>query len=161
MTEHAEEKPGGSGKKTRFYLVRTTARQELNVALLIENRARINGIPLYSIIIPPEVKGYIVLETDKPSAVELLIRDMQHVKRRVQGTLSKDDVERMVKPKAVVELLSPGDMVEVIAGPFQGIKAQVISVNKTKKEVVLNILESAYPLKVTVPGDYVKPIKKG
>ena len=161
MTETGESVSKGGSRKSVFYLVRTTARQELNVALLIENRARINNIPLYSIIVPPEVKGYIVLETPRSSYVELLIRDMQHVKRRVQGTLSLDDVERMVKPKAVVELLNPGDMVEVIAGPFQGIKAQVISVNRARDEVVLNILESAYPLKVTVPGDYVKPLKKG
>jgi transcriptional antiterminator NusG len=147
--------------KSVFYLVRTTARQELNVALLIENRARVNNIPLYSIVIPPDVKGYLVLETPRSSHVELLIRDMQHVKRRVQGTLTLEDVERMVKPKAMVELLNPGDMVEVIAGPFQGIKAQVISVNRARNEVVLNILESAYPLKVTVPGDYVKPVSKG
>ncbi len=163
-SEQPGQKSGGHVRKPRkstFYLIRTTARQELNVALLIENRAKTKNIPLYSIIIPPEVKGYIVLETPRSSAVEALIRDMQHVKRRVQGTLTLDDVERMVKPKAVVELLNPGDMVEVIAGPFQGIKAQVISVNKDKQEVVLNILESAYPLKVTVPGDFVKPIKKG
>lgn len=151
-----KEKP-----KSSFFLVRTTARQEYNVAALVERRVRTQNLDVYSIIVHPELKGYLVIESPKSSIVDLAIRDLPNLRRRVQGTMTLEDVERAIKPKEVIEGLSPGDMVEVIAGPFQGIKAQVIQIDKEKKELVLNILESAYPLKVTVSGDYVKPIKKG
>jgi hypothetical protein len=36
----------------------------------------------------------------------------------------------------------------------------VARVEEAKGEVVLNILESAYPLQVTVPADNVKQVKK-
>ncbi|MBE9390637.1 transcription elongation factor Spt5 [Fervidicoccus fontis] len=152
------EKP--AEKKSSFYLIRTVSRQELNVALLLERKIALSHSPIYSIILPPKLKGYLVLESQKSSAVEAVIKDMQHLRKRVYGTLTVEDVERMIKPKATIETLNPGDTVEVIAGPFQGIKAQVIEIDKVKQEVVLNILESAYPLKVTIPGEFVKPVKK-
>ncbi|MGC9114390.1 MAG: transcription elongation factor Spt5 [Fervidicoccaceae archaeon] len=154
--EYREKKP-----KSLFFLVKTTARQEQNVAALIERKVKTQALDIYSIIVHPELKGYLILESPKSSVVDLAIRDLPNIRRRVQGTMSLEDVERIIKPKEVIEGLNPGDMVEVIAGPFQGIKAQVIQVDKERRELVLNILESAYPLKVTVSGDYVKPIKKG
>lgn len=147
-------------KRPAFYLVKVASRQELNVALMVEKRVKSGDSPVYSIIVPPEIKGYLILETPKLSVIEHIRRDVSQLRKTVQGTLTIDDVERMIKPKSTIELISPGDMVEVIAGPFQGIKAQVLQVNKDKGDVVLNILESAYPLKVTVPGEFVKPIKK-
>jgi len=147
--------------KTTFFLIRTTAKQEQNVAILLEKKVKTQSLEIYSIIIQPELKGYLIIEAQKSSVVDNAIRDIPNVRRRVQGTMTLEDVERAIKPKDLIEGLIPGDMVEVIAGPFQGIKAQVVQVDRERKELVLNILESAYPLKVTVSGDYVKPIKKG
>jgi len=147
--------------KSSFYLVRATARQEANVALMIENKVKSQGLEIYSIISHPDLKGYLILESPKSSAVDAAIRDIPHLRRRVQGVMSLEEVERIIKPKEVIEGLSPGDIVEVIAGPLQGIKAQVVQVERERKELILNILESSYPLKVTVSGDYVKLVKKG
>ncbi len=153
------EKPV-SGKPT-FFAVKTTKGQELNVALLIRNRAITKKLPLYSIVAPHRPKGYIVLETPRASMIEPLIRDIRHVKGRVKGTILFDDIERMVKPKATVELLTPGCEVEVIAGPLRGSRGKVIQINKAKNEVVLQIYEATYPLKVTMPGEQIRPIKGG
>ena len=56
--------------------------------------------------------------------------------------------------------LEEGDIVEIIGGPFRGMKAKILRVEVAKNEVILNILESAYPLQITVPGDYVKLVRK-
>ena len=40
-------------------------------------------------------------------------------------------------------------------------KARIVSIDKGKNEVVLSILEAEFPLPITVPGDYVKPVKSG
>ncbi len=39
-------------------------------------------------------------------------------------------------------------------------QAQVVSYDSSRGEVVLNILESAFPLQVTIPVDQVRPVKK-
>jgi len=149
------------GKRGLFFGVKTTKGQEINVALMIENRARTKGIELYSIVAPTRPGGFLILETPKPAAVELLTRDIRHVRGRIKGMMGLEDVKSLVKPRVTAELLEPGMEVEVIAGPLRGSRGQVLQVNKAKNEVVLQVYEAAYPLKVTVPGEHVKPVSQG
>ena len=71
------------------------------------------------------------------------------------------DVERLLKPEAVIETLKPGEVVEIIAGPFKGMRAEVVRVDTSRNEVVLNLLDASvqYSLQITVPGDSVRPVK--
>ena len=117
-------------------------------------------LEVYSIIVPPEVRGYVILETPGVHVVYNVIRDLRHVKGQAPGVMSDEEVQRFVSPKPVIETLEPGQEVEIVAGPFKGMKAKVIRIEVPSNEVVLNVLESAYPLQITVPGDYVRPLKK-
>ena len=146
--------------RTNYYAVRTVAGQEMNVALIMENRIRARGIDVRSIIVPPRVKGYIILETPGIHVVYEAIREMKHVKGQAPGKIDERDIEEILVPKPVILGLSEGDTVEIIGEPFKGMKAKVVRVEVEKNEVVLNILESDYPLQITVPGDYVRLIKK-
>lgn len=148
-------------KRGAIYAVRVTARQEVNVALLMEAKARASGLKVYSILVPPGVKGYIMIEAQGIHVIQELIRDMKHIKGQVSGLVKYEEVERILKPAPVIEGLSEGSIVEIIAGPFRGMKAQVVRIDKQRNEVVLNILEASYPLQVTVPADYVRPTKQG
>jgi len=147
-------------ESSKFFIIRTTARQELNAALLIEAKAKHSSNGLYSIVIPPDVKGYMILEVSGLHLVYNLIKDVKHVKGRAAGSVSREEIERLIITKPVIAELRPGDIVEVISGPFKGLKASVISVDTQRNEVTLNILEASYKLEATVPGDYVKPVKK-
>ena len=147
--------------ESNFYAIRTTAGQELNVALLIENRAKYTDLDIRSIIVSPSVKGYVILETGGLHVVYEAVRDIKHVKVRVPVRIPVDDIERILVPKPVIEGLKEGDIVEIVGGPFRGMKAKIVRVEVAKNEVVLNILESAYPLQITVPGDYVKLVRRG
>ncbi len=151
---------GEKRRRTAFFVVRTTAQQEANVALLMEMRARAQNIDVASIIVPPGVRGYVIIEAPGIHTVYSLIREMKHVKGHAPGMFSLDELEQVLKPKPVIEGLREGELVEIVAGPFRGMKAQVVRIDKTKNEVVLNILESAFPLPITVPGDMVRPAKK-
>lgn len=148
------------GWPIKYFIIRTTARQEVNVALMLEAIAKSQGRGLYSIIVPPDIKGYVVLEAAGLHIVHQLTRDVKHVKGRAMGALTREEVERMIIVKPPIEELKPGDIVEIISGPFKGLKASVISVDLQKNEVTLNILEASYKLEATVPGDYVKIVKK-
>lgn len=143
-----------------FYAIRTTARQELNVALLLETRVKSQSLNIYSIIVPPDVRGYVILEAPGVHVIYAAIRDLRHVKGQAPGIMSEDEIKGIIMPKPTIELLHEGEEVEIIAGPFKGMKATVVRIESSTNEVVLKVLEAAYPLQITVPGDYVRPLKK-
>ncbi|BAB66431.1 transcription elongation factor Spt5 [Sulfurisphaera tokodaii] len=146
---------------SNYYAVRVTGGQEINVALMIEERIKTNNIKeVYSIIVPPNVKGYVILEATGPHVVKLVSQGIRHVRGFAQGLVQKDDIIKFISKTTIAPAYKVGDMVEVTSGPFRGMQAQVVRIDSAKNEVVLNILESSFPLQVTVPIDQVKPVKK-
>lgn len=142
--------------RNTLFIVRTTAGQETNVALLVETRAKTSNIPIYSILSLPNLKGYVVMEATSLHVIYEAIRGLKHIKGKVSGTLKWEDLETLVKPKPLIELLQIGADVEIIAGPFRGMRAKVTSIDKARNEVSLSILEANYPLTITVPVDYIR-----
>lgn len=153
MEKKENEKKGVS---TRFFMVRTTARQEVNVALMIELNTKGLNENVFSVVVPPGIKSYVILEVPALHVVYKVIRDIKHIKGTVMGSLNTKQIEDMLVPKSPLEGLHPGDCVEIVAGPFRGLKAKVIAIDLMKGEVTLNILEASYRLQVTVPGEYIR-----
>jgi transcriptional antiterminator NusG len=144
-----------------FYVLKVTSGQEFNVALIMEERIKNNKMnDVFSILIPPDLKGYVVVEASGAHVVKMLTSGIRYFRGLAHGLLSRDEVLSFVSKKTVQVGLKPGDVVEIASGPFRGFQAQVARVEEAKGEVVLNILESAYPLQVTVPADNVKQVKK-
>lgn len=144
-----------------YYAVRVTAGQEINVALMIEERIKTNNVKeIYSIIVPPNVKGYVIVEASGPHVVKLVATGIRHVKGVAHGLVQKEDVVKFVSKTVAIPTVKEGDIVEIVSGPFRGMQAEVKRLDSAKNEVVLNILESSFPLQVTVPLDQVKPVKK-
>jgi len=57
-------------------------------------------------------------------------------------------------------MIREGDIVEIIAGPFRGMRAKVISVNRSKNEITVNVMESEFPLPIVIPAEFVKPMRR-
>jgi transcriptional antiterminator NusG len=148
-------------RQGNFFAVRTTAGQEQNVLLMLEVRIKTLNLPIYSAFSLPDLKGYIVIEASGLHVVYEAIRGLKHVKGRASGVVKWEDIESLLKPKSLIELLKEGEEVEIIAGPFRGMKARVVAVDKVKNEVSLSVLEASYPLTITIPVDYIRPAKKG
>ncbi|MEM3305711.1 MAG: transcription elongation factor Spt5 [Saccharolobus sp.] len=144
-----------------YYIVKVTGGQEINVALMLEERIKTNNIRgVYSLIVPPNLKGYVIIESEGLHIVKLLIGGIRNVKGIAHGLLPREEIIKIVSKKTVAPSVKPGDVVEIVAGPFRGTQAQVVRVEEGKGEVVLNILESAFPLQVTVPIDQIKVAKR-
>jgi transcriptional antiterminator NusG len=144
-----------STSTSQFTVLRTIAGREASVALVLELRAAAES-GIYSILVPPDVRGYIIVEAEGIHVVQKAVRGLKHVRGRVAGSITFEEVERLVRVKSPIEELRPGDIVEIVAGPFKGLRAAVRTVNVAKNEVEVEILEAAYPLKVFLPGDSVK-----
>jgi len=145
---------------TSIFAVRTTAGQEKNVANLIAVRAGSNKLPVKSILVPEMLKGYVFVEAEGPHYVEEAIAGIKHVRSRVPGIVSFSEVERYIVVKPVIEELDIGDMVEIVSGPFKGMRAKITRIDKTKNEVTLELLEATFTLPITVHADYVKVVEK-
>jgi transcriptional antiterminator NusG len=149
--------------KTEIVAIRTTSGRELDVALIVERRvveklSKGENLGVKSILVIPGIKGFIFIETAKPSVVPSLVYGVKYVKSSRYSKIPLSEVSELIKPK-VAEEVSAGEEVEVVKGPFRGMKAVVVSVDKSKGTVTLNILEAAFSIPITVPISYIK--KKG
>jgi len=146
---------------TMIFAVRTTVGQERNVSNLITGRAEANKIPIRAILVPETLKGYIFIEAHGPHIVEEAIMGIKHVRSRVPGVVSFSEVEKYIVVRPIIEELDVNDLVEVIGGPFKGMKAKITDIDRTKEEVTIELLEATFTLPITVHADYVKVIEKG
>ena len=122
---------------TRFYAVRVTAGQEHNVAKVASLKIQSRNLPIYSIVIPPNIKGIIIVESQNISTVKSIFQDIRHVKKIVFGTISLDEVRRVIEERKIEEEFYEGDIVEIMSGPFRDMKARITRIDKDKKEAVI------------------------
>lgn len=150
-----------SEEPTRIFVVSTTVGQEKNVAKIIVGRVEVNSIPIKALLIPENLKGYIFIEADGPHMVERAIANIKHIKSRIPGALPFSEIEKYILVKSAIEEFDINDIVEVVSGPFKGMRARITDIDKAKEEVTIELLEAAFTLPVTVRADYVKIVSKG
>ena len=148
-------------QKTSIYAVRTTSGQERTVVDMMAKRSA-KKLPISCILAPEVIKGYIFVEASGPHFVDEAIAGTRHARTRTKGVVSIQAIERFIVTRPVIEELGVGNMVEVVGGPFRGLKAKITHVDKVKQEVVIELLEEGFAtLPITVHADYVKLVSKG
>ena len=70
------------------------------------------------------------------------------------------EIEHMLEQVKIEMNIRKSDIVEIISGPFKRENAKVIRINKQKEEIVVELLESAVPIPITVKMDAVKVIRR-
>jgi len=130
------------------------------VANLIAVRIEGSKLPIKAVLVPEMLKGYVFVEAEGPHFVEEAIAGIKHVRSRVPGIVSFSEVEKYIVVKPVIEELDVEDVVEIISGPFKGMRAKITRIDKTKSEVTLELLEATFTLPITVHADYVKVVEK-
>lgn len=145
---------------TSVFAVRTTAGQEKNVADLVAARVATADLPIKAVLVPEMLKGYVLIEAEGPHFVEKAIAGIKHVRSRIQGVVSFEEVEQYIIMKPVIDELDEEDLVEIVGGPFKGMRAKITRIDKTKEEVTLELLEATFTLPITVHADYVRLVEK-
>lgn len=144
----------------KIFVVKTTTGQERNVARLVAAKVEMSKIPVKAILVPEMLKGYVFIEAEGPHYVEAAISGVRHVRSRIPGLVSFDEIERYIIRKPVIEDLDDDDVVEITGGPFKGMRAKITRIDKSKGEVTLELLEATFTLPITVHSDYVKLVQK-
>ena len=113
-----------------------------------------------SILVPETLRGYVFIETTEFRDVEIAISGVPHVRGRVGGKVSMEEIDRFLAPPPAAEGISEGDVVEIISGPFKGERAKVVRVDAGKEELILELLDSPYTIPVRVHADFAKIVER-
>jgi transcriptional antiterminator NusG len=106
------------------------------------------------------MRGYVFLEAkDRQTAEESFI-GIPYAKGLLPKPVDISEVEPMLEQVAIKVNIQKNDIVEIITGPFKHEKAKVNRVDLQKEEVVLEILETAVPIPLTLKLDAVKVIRR-
>lgn len=150
----------GEEQSPRFYALRTTIGQERNVANMIYSRLGKSELELHSILVTPELRGYIVIEAIDHTEIEKTLPGISHVRGIVEGAMGVEEIERFLEPVSAVAKVNLGDVVEFTSGPFKGSKARVTKVDETKEEITVVLFEATVPIPVTVSGNDIRVVMK-
>jgi transcriptional antiterminator NusG len=136
-----------------IYAVKTTASQEQTVADMIMTREE-NSV--HAALAPDSVTSYVMVEADDIAVFDRILDEIPHARGVVEGRTSMSEVEHFLSPTPDVEGIAEGDIVELIAGPFKGEKAQVQRIDEGKDQVTVELYEATVPIPVTVRGDQIR-----
>jgi len=141
---------------SHLFAVKTTGGQEKIVMRLLEARIKMEKINIQSAVLLSDFKGYVVIEAQDPSAMFDAIQGIRHVRGHLRGELTYDDIEKYLIKKSTVSELAVENTVEIIAGPFKGMKATITRLDQEKEEATVVLSDAAYQLPVTIDANYLK-----
>ena len=151
----AEPKTETDGN-SHLFAVRTTGGQEKIVMRLLEARIKMGKINIQSVVLLSDLKGYVVVEAQDVSAMFDAIQGIRHVRGQLRGELTYNEIDKYLIKKSTVSELAVENTVEIIGGPFKGMKATITRVDKEKEEATVILLDATYQLPVTVDANYLK-----
>ncbi len=148
--------PALSDSKSHLFAIRTTGGQEKVVLNLLQNRVRTQNINIQSVLLVDNLKGYVVLEAVDVNQAFMAIQGIRHIRGQLRGELEFKDIEGYLIKKSTVSELAVDKVVEIIGGPFKGMKATITRIDHDKEEATVILLDAPYQLPVTVDANYLK-----
>jgi len=150
--------PNSSNGESHLFALRTTGGQEKVVLRQLEAKMRSGELEVQSVLIVENLKGYVVIEANDPQIMFMATQGLRHVKGQLRGELEFSEIESYLVKKSTVSELAVDGTVEIIGGPFKGMKATITRVDHDKEEATVILLDAPYQLPVTVDANYLKPV---
>lgn len=148
------------GMSTHIYGLRTTANREDQVMDFLVSNAEKKGLEVFSIIRAHGMRGYIFVEAGNRQDAEQVAFNVPYARGILPKEIEYREIEHMLEQVKKVVNIQKGDIAEIISGPFKREKCKITRVDKTKEEVVVELLESAVPIPLTLKMDAVKVIRR-
>lgn len=143
-----------------IFALRTTANREDQVIDFIQSNAQKKGLQVYSLIRAHGMRGYIFIEAESKQIAEEAYHGVPYARGLLPEPVNYKEIEHMLEQVKVQVNIQKNDIVEIISGPFKREKAKVTRIDQTKEEVVVELLEAAVPIPITVKLDSVKVIRR-
>jgi transcription termination/antitermination protein NusG len=143
-----------------IFALRTTSNREDQVFDFIKANVEKRGLGVHGIIKAHGLRGYIFLEAESRESAEESYQKVPYARGLLPAPVDYKEIEHMLEQVKVQVNILPGDIVEVISGPFKREQAKVARIDHAKDEVVVELLEAAVPIPITVKMDSVKVIRR-
>ncbi len=155
MEDQTEQEP-----QNQIFALKTTANREDQVMDFISANAAKKKLEVYSIIRPHGLRGYIFVEAKDRQSAEESFFGVPYAKELLSKPVKYEEIESMLEQVKVKVNIKKNDIVEIISGPFKREKAKISRIDEQKEEVVVELLEAAVPIPITLKLDAVKVIRR-
>lgn len=145
---------------TEIYALRTTANREDQVVDFIATNVKKHGLKVYAIIRPHGMRSYVFLEAETKTDAQEAFQGVPYAKSLLDAPVPYAEIEPMLEQAKAQIHIEKGDIVEIISGPFKRETAKVTRLDEQKDEVIVELLEAAVPIPITVKIDSVKVIRR-
>ena len=143
-----------------IFALRTTANREDQVMDFVASNAIKKKIEVYSVIRPHGMRGYIFIEAATKVDAEQAAFNIPYARGILAAPVKYSEIEHMLEQVKREVDIRKSDVVEIISGPFKRENAKVTRIDRTKEEVVVELLGAAVPIPITVKMDAVKVIRR-
>jgi|SRR3989338_4125494 len=145
---------------TKIFALRTTANREDQVMDFVTSNASKKKLDVYSIIRTHGMRGYIFIEAATRNDAEQAAFNIPYARGILQNEIQFKEIEHMLEQVKKEINIQKNDIAEIISGPFKREKCKITRIDRTKEEIVVELLEAAVPIPITVKIDAVKVIRR-
>jgi transcriptional antiterminator NusG len=145
---------------TKIFSIKTQVGKEQNTADLLKVRSERSDLDITSILVTPELRGYIFVEGYDKERLKDVIKTISYARTVLDGDIPISQIEHFLVPTSAVAKIAEGDVVEMVAGPFRGETAKVTHIDDAKEEITVELFESVVPIPITVRGEQVRVVKR-
>jgi len=146
--------------ETKIFGLRTAANREDQVVDYLISKLQKRPEGILAVIRPHGLRGYIFIETITAADAEQTLQGVPYARGLLPQEIPYAEIEHMLEQVKTEMNIRKNDIVELISGPFKRENAKVMRINKQKEEIVVELLESAVPIPITVKMDAVKVIRR-
>lgn len=146
---------------SKIFALRTTANREDQVADFLSSNAVKKKLDVYSVVRAHGMRGYIFVEAkDQKTAEEACFR-IPYARGILPNEIEFKEIEHMIEKTSQAKMtIKKNDIVEIISGPFKRELAKITRIDKDKEEVVIELLEAAVRIPITINLDSVKVVRR-
>ena len=158
--EEFQEEAVEESTEPRIYALRTTANREDQVMSFVTSNAARKKLEVYSVIRPHGMRGYIFIEAGSRADAEQAAFGVPYARGLLSSIIQYNEIEHMLEQVKKEANIQKNDIAEIISGPFKREKCKITRIDKTKEEVVVELLEAAVPIPLTLKMDAVRVIRR-
>lgn len=146
--------------QSQIFAIRTTANREDQVLSFVVSNAKRKNMPVYAVFRPHGMRGYIFVESESRLDAEQAAFGVPYARGVLPNTVGFNEIEHMLEQVSKDMNIKKNDIIEIISGAFKREKAKVSRIDRQKEEVVVELLEAAVPIPITLRMDAVKVIRR-
>lgn len=147
-------------KNNKLFAVRTTANREDQVETFLASNAERKKLNVYSVIRTHGMRGYIFVEAADRTDVEQAAFSIPYARGVLPKEVDYKEIEHMLEQVKKEIDIRKNDIAEIISGPFKREQCKITRIDQSKEEVVVELLETAVPIPITLKIDSIKVVRR-